>query len=508
MSPDKSYGQILKSSSIMGGAAGITMLLGMVRTKFAAVFVGSIGLGQVAGFLAIQGLLGTVSGFGIQSSAVREIAVAVSRGDSNKIGRTVLTLRRISWITGLLGMLFMVVLSPLLTRLTFDTDVYTVDIAALGVTLLLANLNGSQLAIMQGTRQITDMARANIGGACFATFSASSFYYWLGLRGIVPALISISFFQLAITWYFARRVTVPVVHMSWKETFLEAGKMTRLGLVFMWSGLMLSGVGFFTITIITREIGLHAVGLYSAAFSLSGVFVNFVLGAMGADYYPRLTGISYDLAAINRLVNEQIEIGLLLALPGLLATLIMAQWLLQLFYTNEFFGAVELIQWFVLGCLGRVISWPMGYVILGLGKDRWYFLSEAAFHLAHMALIYIGIKWFGIEGVGIAFFLVYLGYIAAVYYACKILTNFSWTIGCIRLVMHTAPLFVLMFLMTRSFQGWLALMIGVLVILILVIYCLRGIVRRLGSENSVVRRISNMRFMKSLIFKKEGRTVK
>jgi len=45
-----SYAQILKSSSIMGGAAGINLLLGMVRVKFAAMLIGVSGVGLNASF--------------------------------------------------------------------------------------------------------------------------------------------------------------------------------------------------------------------------------------------------------------------------------------------------------------------------------------------------------------------------------------------------------------------------------------------------------------------------
>ena len=66
-----------------------------------------------------------------------------------------------------------------------------------------------------------------------------------------------------------------------------------------------------------------------------------------------------DHGAMRRMVNEQTEIGLLLALPGLFATVALAPWIIRVFYTAQFAGAAELLQWFVLGCLGRVISWPM-----------------------------------------------------------------------------------------------------------------------------------------------------
>jgi len=85
----------------MGGAAGINLLLGMVRVKFAALLIGATGVGLNASFTAVQGLVGTVAGLGIQSSAVREITTAVGKNDEQAIGRAVLTLRRVCWLTGL-----------------------------------------------------------------------------------------------------------------------------------------------------------------------------------------------------------------------------------------------------------------------------------------------------------------------------------------------------------------------------------------------------------------------
>ncbi len=52
-----SYRQILKSSSIMGGAAAVTMLFSLVRTKFAAEFIGVMGVALLANFTVLQNLI-------------------------------------------------------------------------------------------------------------------------------------------------------------------------------------------------------------------------------------------------------------------------------------------------------------------------------------------------------------------------------------------------------------------------------------------------------------------
>jgi antigen flippase len=500
LSAQKSYAQILKASSIMGGAAGINLLLGMVRVKFAAVMIGTSGVGLNASFTAIQGLIGTLAGLGIQSSAVREIAAAVGKGDQDAIGRAVLTLRRICWLTGLLGMAAMMLSSPLLSQLTFGHRDYALDIAALGLVILFGNLSGGQLALIQGMRRIGDMARANIIGAVFGTVAAIGFYATLGLRGIIPTLVAVSAFQLTLSWYFARQVPVPKVELTLRQTLAGANGMVRLGLVFMTNGLMGSAVAYVTVALITQYEGTQAVGLYSAAFALSGMFVNFVLGAMGADYYPRLTAAAGDHATMNRMVNEQTEIGLLLAMPGLLATLALAPWILQIFYTREFLGAVELLQWFILGCMGRVISWPLGFVMLALGKGKWFLLTETSFNLLHLALVALGLHVLGIEGVAIGFFVMYLGYILAVYLVCLHLISFKWSGECARLGLLSLPFLGVIITASRLLPLWPATFLGLSLTLVASVLCLRGLAARVGSGHRIVRAITRLPGGKLLLF--------
>lgn len=476
----------------MGGAAGINLLLGMIRVKFVSVLIGTTGVGLQASLTAIQGLVGTLFGLGIQSSAVREVAAAVSKQDDQAIGSAVLILRRVCWLTGVAGMAAMMLFSPLLSQLTFGNSVYTFDIAALGLVILFGNLSGGQMALIQGMRRIGDMARANIIGAVLATVVSIGLYTWLGLRGIVPALVSIAAMQLAISWYFARRVPVPPVVLSWRQTWNGAGGMVRLGLVFMWTGLLSSGVSYLTITLISQQINLQAVGLYSAAFNLSGVFVNFVLQAMSADYYPRLTGLAHDKPAMNSMVNEQTEIGQLLALPGLLATMALAPWIIQLFYTREFLGAVELLQWFILGCMGRVISWPLGFVMLALGKGRWYLAVEIAAYVVHMLLIALGLYLFGIQGVAIAFSSLYVGYTIAVYFVCRYLIGFRWSTASKKMVLFALPLFVVMLVSYRYLPLWLASIMGMFLTFAASVYSLRGLVRRIGLEHGWFREVRKL----------------
>ena len=487
--PAHSYTQILKSSSLIGGAQGINLLFGMVRMKFAAVLIGPLGVGLVGTYQAIQGMVSTVAGLGIQSSAVRDVAEAVGKGDDEAVGRTVLSLRRICWFTGLLGALAMAALALPLSRYTFGTSEYALDIALLGAAILFDNIQGGQMALIQGMRRIGDLARLNVIGAVAGTVVTVTLYTSLGLRGIIPALLLLALVQLIASWFFARRIPVPRVEMSWLESLRASGGMLQLGLAFMWNGLMVAIVAYLTRTFIAQEISLEAVGIFTAAFSLSGMFVNFVLGAMGADYYPRLAAVSYDHVAMNRMVNEQIEIGLLLAVPGLLATLTLAPWIIRLFFTSEFLHAADLLQWFILGCLGRVIGWPMGFIVLALGKGVLFATTQTMFNIIHLALIWGGLVAFGVEGVSIAFFTLYLITPTVVYLIARHLTGFAWFPATRGLLLALLPIIALVFMAGRLLLPWQATGIGVALTIVASVFCLRGLVARIGNDHRIVRAV-------------------
>jgi PST family polysaccharide transporter len=304
--------------------------------------------------------------------------------------------------------------------------------------------------------------------------------------------------QLAASWHFARRVPVPVVAVSWRESFDLAGGLVRLGLVFMWSGLVGSLVAYLTRALITQQLSLEAVGIFGAAFALSGIFINFVLGAMGADYYPRLTAVASDRNAVNRLVNEQTEIGLLLAVPGLLATLSLAPWIIRLFYTGAFLPAADLLQWFVLGCLGQVLSWPLGFVMLALGKGQWFFITETSANILHLGLIGLGLWALGLEGVALAFFMLYLAYTAGVYAVARHLTGFAWSAATWRLLGWLLPLVAVTFVAARLLPLWPATVFGGVATVVVSVLCLRGLVERIGAEHRIVRaacRVPGMRLI-------------
>src|ERR1700688_1274296 len=71
------YGQIVKSSALIGGSSVLNIAIGIVRTKVMAMLLGPAGFGLFGVYGSIANLTQSVAGMGINSSGVRQIAEAV-----------------------------------------------------------------------------------------------------------------------------------------------------------------------------------------------------------------------------------------------------------------------------------------------------------------------------------------------------------------------------------------------------------------------------------------------
>jgi len=143
---------------------------------------------------------------------------------------------------------------------------------------------------------------------------------------------------------------------------------------------------------------------------------------MGADFYPRLTASVNDHDRCNQLVNEQVLIGMLLAGPGVIATLTFAPIIITLLYSIKFRASITLLRWICLGTMVQVVSWPIGFVTVAHGKQNLFIFSEVAWATASLGLSWSCIHFFGIKGAGISFF---LSYVVHALIACPIARHLS-----------------------------------------------------------------------------------
>jgi PST family polysaccharide transporter len=503
MSDKSSYRQILRSSAVMGGAQAINYMVGLLRIKVVAVLLGPAGVGVIGLYTSASNLVGAVTGLGLQRSAVR--AIASADGDPVAVARATRMLRRLCWATGVLGWVASVALAIPLSRLMFQSSTHAWALAILGGTLLLGAINGGQLALLRGLRRIDDIARVQVVGAVLNTIVTVALYAWLRERGIVPVMLATASVSLAISWWFVRKVEFPAMSMSWGEAVAEAKPMVSLGIALMISTVLSMVLEFYTRSLVSRTYGVDAVGIYQAAWSLSGMFAGFVLTAMGTDFYPRLTAVIDDRVAAIREINEQTEIGVLLALPGLLVTLALAKWIVWALYSSAFAPATNVLVWMSLGVFGRVVSWPMGYVQLALNTGKWYAATEFFFIALQAALVTWMVPRFGVLGAAYAFFACYVSYFIGMSLITRRLIGFRHSPAALRLIVIAT----LLMMVTMAAGQLLPDLPGAILACTFAfaggLWCLRGLSHRLGNDHRLIRVITRIPGIELVLPKRKPR---
>jgi O-antigen/teichoic acid export membrane protein len=406
-----SHKEIIKSTGIVGLSQVITILIGIFRTKIIAVLLGPMGVGVIGMYQTTLTFIQSATGLGIGFSGVREVAEASGSGDQMRISTTITVLRRWAWITGILGSVITLAFCRSLSRITFGDYSYSWGFALLSMTLLFVALSGAQIALLQGLRKIPMMVKANVTGVVIGfILSIPMFYFW-GNKGIVPALMTISLVTLLLSWWYARKIRVEKSDISFRDTMIKGRKMVRLGLFTVLASMASAGTMYLLRVFIIKVSDVETVGIFQAAWTLSTVYLGAVLGAMGADYFPRLSEVSGDNKKVIQLANDQTEVAILVSAPLMIAFISYCPFVIRLFYSRSFEPAVAILQWQILGTFLKVISWPLAYILMAKGKGLLYVTGELVFNVSYLLLVYFGWSAFNEKILGIGFLLSYIFYL-------------------------------------------------------------------------------------------------
>lgn len=412
---------------MLGGASAVTMLAGIVRSKMVALLLGPAGMGLIGMYQSLTAMVSSIACMGLNVSGVREIAAARGSGDDDRLRATIVTFRRLCWVLALLGAVLLAALAWPLSVFTFKSAAHTVPIAALSLVVLCAVLTCYHTALIQGAQQIRTVALLNASTAVLTVILAVGCFALWRQEGIVPALVVGAVAQYLVARHYSRSLPLPAPAPDTAPSQEIRANLLKLGGLFLFFGIAAAAAAYLQRTIILRQMGDQAVGMFQAASALSMLYASYVLSAMGTDFLPRLTAVAGDSAQINRLVNEQTVVAMLLGIPGIVATIVLARLVIPLFYTSEFGPAIQLLQLMAVGVFGRLVSWPIGFVLIAKMHVRFNVIAELLSHINFFVVLLIGIPLIGLHASGVAPIVVYVIHTALVFWMVHRLTQFSWS---------------------------------------------------------------------------------
>lgn len=401
-----SYRDILRSTLTVGGGQVAVIAIGIGRTKALALLLGPAGIGLVGLYGTGIGVLSTIAQMGLSTSGARRVAEAVGADDAAAVVRVHRTIGRLSWRLGLAGALAAVVLSWPLARLTFGdgwSSTHVFGFSLLSLLVLIQALSSAQGALLQGLRRINTLTAVQVVGTLVGSVLGVGLIASFGEIAVPAFLVVIGLATWVLGIVALRRLPLPrEVEISRAQFDVERRELLKTGAALVVGGVATAISPWLVRIVIQAQFGVDAVGWYQASWTLSVVYIGFVLQAMGTDYFPRLAACGRDDARTNRMISEQLEVGTLLGMPGVIALLALAPWVLRTFYSAEFTPAAEIMRWQILAMSMRIINWPLGFVLLARNLRRRWVICEWLCEGIHLGLVWWCMQIFGLPGAGMA----------------------------------------------------------------------------------------------------------
>lgn len=416
---------LVKSMIIIGSAQSVNILVSLMRMKVLAILLGPTGVALLATFNSVMSTGTTLAGLGLGASGVRQIAA--SRGSGEALSRVRHVLLWANLGQGTLAMIALWLVRERLALWLLDDPAYARQIGLIGVGVLLGLIAASQTALLQGMRRIGDLARVTVFGAVAATVAGLLAVWLQGEDGLIWFLLVQPLTAILVAAYYTRRLPRPAaISFTLRRIWETWRPMAGLGAVFMLGGLATAMTLLLVRTVIIQSLGLEAAGHFAAAWSITMQYVGFLLVAMAADYFPRLTEVINTPKAATALMNDQTQIGLALGGPVLLLLIGLAPWVIELLYSAEFGPAASLLQWQTLGNIFKLASWPLSFALIAAARSRAYLFIQISWNTLFLLMIWVGLPRLGLTVTGIAFLIAYAFYFVLVNLLLHRLHAFRW----------------------------------------------------------------------------------
>lgn len=407
--------KVLKVMGLFSGVQILTILFSIVRTKLVAIWLGPVGMGL---FGLYNSMLDTISGIaqmGTGTGVVRELAVS----PRETLPKLVAVIRRWGVGLGLAGALLTLLLSPMLSHLTFGDEDHTWGFMVLSLAVLLLTVSGTESAVFQGMKRYRKLAKATVWGSFIGlVISAPMFYFW-GIDSVIPSMLVSAIAAWACRGFYREKVAPPDERIGVKETLLTGRGFALFGLYITVTVFATNAVSYVFMSYLNRVAGTETAGLYQAGFTLVNRYVGLILFAVGMEYLPRLSEVSLSPRRVGLFLTHEILLIMLVMFPIVTLFIAADELIVRLLYDRPFIVMLPFVTWAVIGTVFRAWSWCMAYVILAKSDGVTYLVTELLSAAVAIVLNILFYNQWGIAGLGYAYTAWYLFYVVEIWIVCR-----------------------------------------------------------------------------------------
>lgn len=417
----------MRATAVLSGSSLASIVAGLITAKVNAIALGPAGVGQYGLLLSLLGLAGMLAGFGIGTALVRVGAKSVAEGNDE----ATTTIWSGAWLV-YWGLTLPIAAVLLTFRLPIADAIAggarnASDVSFMAAALLFSVATGLHVALLNAHHRVGVLARFGIFAALLQTSVSVALVVTLGRAGIPYAILG----SQVAGWVLARSMALRHVGRKapapLQRSITAAFGLMRFGGPYTLSMLAGTGVQMAIPFLVVRLFDDTHVGYVRAASTIAVTYMGFLSTALAQDYYPRLSAIAEKPQQLVRVVNQQLAVIFMMAVPLIFLAMGLSEFIIPIIYSPAFQPAVSVLEWQLIGDVFKFTSWALAFIILAKGRTSAYFLTETTGGAILLGASFLAMKAFGLDGVGIGYAMTYLIYFLVVFTVVRSMVQFTFS---------------------------------------------------------------------------------
>jgi O-antigen/teichoic acid export membrane protein len=440
--------KIVKSTSFLVISKTIQFTVGIIRSKLAAIYIGTIGVGVFSQVSYLVTMISNLSLLSMNDGLVKQIAEKKdSEGFKEQLKGLIKSYSILIVLASSIAIIICIIFSKQLTIFFIGDEKYLLYYL-FGITCIPITIaNSLSFALLKSYKATKYISRSNITSSIITLLFFVPLIYLFKTTGAVIS-VAINFLVLLIVNNLQVRIHIlSQIGMKFKEVFKSKidKKYTKDLLYFAFygatTGLLLLVSESICRSMVVNKLGIEKFGIYSPITAWSNLLSGFILPSLSTYLYPRFSECKTN-AEISDILNDSLRLVSFLMAPFLFIAIPYRLIIIPIFYSREFIEAGNFLPYHFIGMLFYMWWYALALVLTPTGRIRTYSIFIFFMALTNLITVYLFVPKFGLYGWMLKFI------ISPIVFYCLF---FSYLRKEITFTINNSNLFIMIYLLISSF---------------------------------------------------------
>lgn len=396
--------KIIKSTSYLVSSKVVQFLIGVVKAKIGAIYLGTTGIGIYNQVSYLTSMVSQLTLLSMNDGLVKQIAQNKDKPDFKEILKGLIKSYSILIIFSVLlaFSICLIFAKPLTIFFLGDYKYLTFYLFGVASVPILIT-NSLSFALLKSYRATKEISRSNIFSALISICFFVPLVYLFKITGAIVS-VAINFaIVLYINNYQARKLIINKLGIKFKELFSAktekkySKELLYFAMFGATSGLIYIGAESVCRSMVVNSLGIDKLGLYSPIIAWSSLLTGFILPAVQVYLYPRYSECKSD-KEISGILNDYLYLITFILIPFVFLAIPYRNILISLFYSKEFSDAGKYLPWHFIGMMFFMWWNVMALVLTPIGKIKVHGIFIVIMSLINIAIVYFLVPRFGLYG--------------------------------------------------------------------------------------------------------------